>query len=1032
MKKVFLPFVAMGFGAFSQLCSGVVSAATAVEYDYYVSPVAETGAAFTSAQPGALKELLPRMRENLKRADAENRVIARETVHFLPGTYAFTDWPTNKEGAAIVPAVKSDTHERLEFVTEGMSGSVVLDGAGYSGRAMNIIAWECNRDADMLVRGFTFRNFSTSGSGGAILSSSERLALAVEDCRFENCRAGKNGGALCGAPSVRGCTFERCSAGVHGAAVMSVESHNLKDRASVTDSRIVDCLAPEYWEPQLKDGWPGARGNESRLETTAFGGYLAVTNVTVAGTRRMSAGRKDGGVTANAFTVRTADDFAKARDFLRANRDNAKPAEVVVEDGVYELTNTLVLAGEDGFTTWRARHPGKVTVVGGWSCRGVSAKRPSAALLARLPEVARGRALAIVIPEGVAEAFRGVSAHRYGIPSKQVTFTVDGAYMDVAQWPSPRAWFWMRKEYDLGVIPRGAVTNRLVATTASRQSEWTCTDAYAWGFLRGDAYSCGSLPLLGNERGKGGIEYPQLYGRYSFSYNDVGRFRFMNILEELDEPGEWCFDSASATLVFWPRPGFGEGSLCAVGTTAQPLFEVRADDVTFEGFTFTSKRESPVFLFRHGTGGGVVNCRFSGVNNGVRVATGYRRTVRGCDFDSIQANGVFLGGGDLDKVVHGENVVENCSFSRFAFFRNGFALAAVTLRGCGNAVRHCEMHDSIEHAIDFFGFDQVLEYNRIWNVSQEFGDSGAVYGSGVICYGSVVQYNDIGSAPGYSNGIYLDDFCCGVTVRGNIVRNFGYYGIFCGGGRDLVIENNIVTAGWGGIHTDNRGLWWPNWKDAKKTMEYNRRSFGGLHDGPIAQKYPHLREWPKDVAAKLYAAPVDCVYRRNLMLDLTGYSTSFFVAHKRFPPKERTTFEDNLVVRTRGLLPGRLDMASGDSSKIPTNAASAASCSFVPIVPVRILDGTPESPIDLGFRDVPVAAFNSSEYMWEQQGWINTPELRKFRENGKAQNMPFRLGDFSQKPDARIAKEIPGWQEIPFAKIGLYRDRWRTSDEQLR
>ena len=33
------------------------------------------------------------------------------------------------------------------------------------------------------------------------------------------------------------------------------------------------------------------------------------------------------------------------------------------------------------------------------------------------------------------------------------------------------------------------------------------------------------------------------------------RFYVENLLEELDQPGEWCFDSATSTLFFWPPAG---------------------------------------------------------------------------------------------------------------------------------------------------------------------------------------------------------------------------------------------------------------------------------------------------------------------------------------------------------------------------------------------------------------------------------------------------------------------------------------------
>ena len=39
---------------------------------------------------------------------------------------------------------------------------------------------------------------------------------------------------------------------------------------------------------------------------------------------------------------------------------------------------------------------------------------------------------------------------------------------------------------------------------------------------------------------------------------------------------------------------------------------------------------------------------------------------------------------------------------------------------------------------------------------------------------------------------------------------------------------------------------------------------------------------------------------------------------------------------------------------------------------------------------------------------------------------PFELGDLSLTPDARLLKEMPDFKPIPFKKIGLYRDKYRT------
>ena len=38
------------------------------------------------------------------------------------------------------------------------------------------------------------------------------------------------------------------------------------------------------------------------------------------------------------------------------------------------------------------------------------------------------------------------------------------------------------------------------------------------------------------------------------------RFYVENVLEELDQPGEWCLDTESGTLYFWPPAGSAPGA----------------------------------------------------------------------------------------------------------------------------------------------------------------------------------------------------------------------------------------------------------------------------------------------------------------------------------------------------------------------------------------------------------------------------------------------------------------------------------------
>ena len=69
------------------------------------------------------------------------------------------------------------------------------------------------------------------------------------------------------------------------------------------------------------------------------------------------------------------------------------------------------------------------------------------------------------------------------------------------------------------------------------------------------------------------------------------------------------------------------------------------------------------------------------------------------------------------------------------------------------------------------------------------------------------------------------------------MRNYGYFGIFFGGGRDNVISNNVIVQGWGGCHTDNRGLFWPAWAEegaAARAREAWQKAYD-FETGPTAK-----------------------------------------------------------------------------------------------------------------------------------------------------------------------------------------------------
>lgn len=726
--------------------------------------------------------------------------------------------------------------------------------------------------------------------------------------------------------------------------------------------------------------------------------------------------------------VKPGDDLVKTRDFLRSHRTPGETAEVVFEDGVYSFTNGVFLTELDSDAVWRARNPGKVTIVGGRSFRGDVFKSVSNGLVEwTVPTELRTNFL-----------FRSlagrptVTGDTWAPPLKPVTrypiLTIGLRTMQLARWPNAPAYHWPKAEDVLRKASKG--TNQVLRVSDERVKRWNLDGADIWiyGFQGGCAYEQHLNPVLGYDGALGGFEFGDGRGKDVIRPGQVTRFYFLNVMEEIDRPGEWCYDRVRGVVRMMPPEGFCESSLVALGWMTEPMFRVEGSRIRIQGLTFTAFAGTPVVVVQGGSECAVEGCTFSGLDLDGVFLSGTHNTVQSCDFRDVANICVGVHGGKPRELIGGYNVVDNCHCENFCTMRSSWGRGAIHLfGGVYNRASHNLVHGSTEHGLDYCGFGHVVEYNRIYDVSTEFGDTAATYtGGGFQSYGCIYRYNDAGTAPGFSMAYYADDFSSGHTVYGNIFRNYGYYGAFFGGGRDNVISNNIFTAGWGGTRIDNRGLFWPAYKNVENIYSNVLVKAYDFENGPIAKKWPKFAEWHRR-DGKMMCGYWDNVWCNNLYLDLSGYSSSLFVARNRpITDTNRLTYVNNLIVRTKGLPKGRVEMERG-AENVPTNEFGAANVVY--LGRARILEGTPENPIDLGFRDVPEAMWDASEYMHLAQGWINVPKLQELRAAGKTRGKAFRLGDFSQKPDARIAKEIPGWQEIPFAKIGLYKDKWRSDNK---
>jgi hypothetical protein len=492
----------------------------------------------------------------------------------------------------------------------------------------------------------------------------------------------------------------------------------------------------------------------------------------------------------------------RARDEIRQHPDQ-RPMTVIVHGGTYPETAPLQLDARDSDTHWQAAPGEEVRIDGGISV-DPSALRPvkDQAILARIPAAAREHVLVADLSAlGVPEIKSWPTKFR-GAPDMPELFFNDQR-MQIARWPN-KGWTDINKVIDPGADPRdGDKSGRLPVFTCAdpRPTTWN-TDAGIW--LVGNwTYNWYDeiirVKSINRENGQITLAEPALYSVKS------GRFYAMNLLEELDEPGEYYIDIKNRHLYFWP-PAPVEKSRIALSSLKAPLLSIdKAKNITISGMSFENGSADGIHV-QDSTGVHIEGCTVRNMRKqGIRVEGGSDDVVDSCDIHDTGSGGIYVGGGDRRTLTPAHQLAINNRIHDFARLeRSGSDTVGIALAGVGNRAAHNEIYHTPYQGIWILGNDNIIEYNLIHDVCTDANDVGAIYkGRDPSCRGNVIRYNffrDIGMTVDHGTcAIYFDDGDGGDSVISNVFLRAGNPGawapswatVFSHGGHDIRAENNI-------------------------------------------------------------------------------------------------------------------------------------------------------------------------------------------------------------------------------------------------
>lgn len=471
---------------------------------------------------------------------------------------------------------------------------------------------------------------------------------------------------------------------------------------------------------------------------------------------------------------------------------------IVLAPGDYPVRRTIELdASESGLTV---DGDGKARLLGG---EVVKSWRPvrDADVLARLTPEARAHVVACDLPDlDLGEMKR----RGFGLPEQTAGLELFFGHrpMPLARYPNEG---WLRTA--------SAPNAKAFTYDGDRPDRWkSLGDVWTlgyWSFDWAESYE----KAAHIDRQTRTVEladtpvYPVAKGR---------RFVFLNVLEELDRPGEWYLDRPHRILYFWPPSPIGE-SEALVSVASGPLLRARnAANLTLRGLDLEGGRDGAIRI-EGGENDRVEGCRIENFGTyGVAVAGGRNSGVAGCSLTGLGELGISLDGGDRQTLTPAGLYADDNHLWAYSRWRRTYA-PAIEISGVGNRASHNLIHDAPHNAILLSGNDHLLEYNDVSRVCTETGDAGAFYmGRDTTMRGNRIRFNRFreigptvrtsGNFDGVSS-VYLDDCFAGVTIFGNVFEGPGI-GVLLGGGRDNAIENNVFLAKSPAILFDARGKGW--------------------------------------------------------------------------------------------------------------------------------------------------------------------------------------------------------------------------------
>ncbi|MHC1768414.1 MAG: right-handed parallel beta-helix repeat-containing protein [Verrucomicrobiia bacterium] len=584
--------------------------------------------------------------------------------------------------------------------------------------------------------------------------------------------------------------------------------------------------------------------------------------------------------------------LAKARDAVRAiKRANAGSlpkggAQIAIRAGVFQLDEPLTLTAEDSGTpeapvVFQAQPAGAVVLEGGRTVRGWRPVSDSG-VLSKLDPGIRARVLEASLKENKIADWGDATDLK-----RRPELFVDGRPQTLARWPND------------GFVHTGDILGqdkfkvwgsiegcrdgkfRFVEDRAKRWVDEP--DVRLYGYWFWDWYEeYQKVAAIDAEQGSFTLAKPYS----SYGYRKGQRYFAVNVLRELDRPGEWYLDRQGGRIFWLPEDGIELArARIVLSVAAEPFITFEnVRNVTLLGLTFQEARGDGIRI-KGGADCLVAGCTLRRLGgDAIIVEGGNHHSIFGCRMHTLGCGAMRVNGGDRRTLSPGGHVVENCTVSDIARIKRTYA-PAVHMDGCGNRIAHNRFERIPSSAMRIEGNDHLIELNQVRHVVQESDDQGGIDMFGNPLYRGVVirwnRWSDItGGTECGAAGIRLDDMISGIVLHGNLFERCGavlFGGVQIHGGKENVVDGNVFID----CHA---GVSFTPWDKAR--WEKSTESFAEQAGRePYSTRYPALAHLKTEPNVNFISRNVlfGC---KNVFLRDNGLNRSFLLVNSIEPTPE--------------------------------------------------------------------------------------------------------------------------------------------------